>query len=150
VFSALWFWSCFLRLCESAEAQQPKKIPRIGVFASGSPSSHKYIIGAIQQGLYENGYVEGQNIAIEYRYGEGKADRFPDLAAELVSLKLDVIIVGGTAVGRAVKAATSTIPVVVGSGGDLIGSWLVASLAKPGGNITGSTSIAPDLSGTRQ
>jgi putative tryptophan/tyrosine transport system substrate-binding protein len=96
----------------------------------------------------ELGYVEGKNIVIEYRYADGKLDRLPDLATELVNLKVDVIVVGGGTTAVAQKA-TTTIPIVVGSAGDLVGGGFVASLAKPGGNITGSTDISPDVSGKR-
>ena len=138
-----------LAFCVSVHAQQAKKMARVGVLVSGSPASHKYITDAIRQGLRENGYVEGDNLVMELRYADGKVDRFPALAAELVRWQPDVIVVGGNPVARAAKQATSTIPIVVGSGGDLVGGGLVASLAKPGGNLTGSTSIAPDLSGKR-
>ena len=103
----------------------------------------------MRQGLRELGYIEGKNILIEYRYGEGKLDRVPELAAELVRLQVDVFVVGGTVAATAAKRATITIPIVVGGAGDLIGTGLVDSLAKPGENLTGSTSIAPDLSGKR-
>jgi putative ABC transport system substrate-binding protein len=99
--------------------------------------------------LRELGYVEGKNILIEYRYAEGKTDRLPELAAELVRLKLDIIVTAGTVPALALRDGTTTIPIVVASAGDLVGRGLVASLARPGGNITGSTSIAPQLSGKR-
>jgi putative ABC transport system substrate-binding protein len=132
-----------------AKAQQTKKIPRIGFLGGGSSSTHKVPLDAFRQGLRELGYIEGQNIAIEYRYAEGKAERFADLAAELVRLRLDVIVTAGTQVTLAVKQASSTIPIVVGGAGDLVGAGLVASLARPGGNVTGSTNIDPDLSAKR-
>jgi putative tryptophan/tyrosine transport system substrate-binding protein len=133
-----------------AEAQQTaRKIPLIGVLRFGTPSSHAAQNEAFRQGLRELAYVEGKNIIIEYRYAEGKIDRLPGLAAELVRLKVNVILVGGTDSTRSAKQATSTIPIVVGNAGDLVGAGLVASLAKPGGNITGSTTISPDLSGKR-
>jgi len=116
-----------------AEAQQPKKVPRIGYLRQGSPSSAASEDDAFRQGLRDLGYVEGKNILIEYRYAEGKVDRVPDLATELVRLKFDAIVVGGDRATRAAKEATSTIPIVVGSAGDLVGAGLVASLAKPGG-----------------
>jgi putative ABC transport system substrate-binding protein len=99
--------------------------------------------------LRELGYVEGKNIVIEYRYADGKLERLPELAAELIGLKVDIIVVGGTSATSAAKQATGKIPIVVGSAGDLVGAGLVASLARPGGNVTGSTGIAPDLSGKR-
>ena len=133
-----------------AEAQQTaKKVPLIGILRSGSPSSAALLNEAIRQGLRDLGYIDGKTIAIEYRYAEGKLERLPELAAELVRLKVDVILLGGTDSIRAAKQATSTIPIVVGNAGDLVGAGLVASLAKPGGNITGSTTISPDLSGKR-
>jgi putative ABC transport system substrate-binding protein len=131
-----------------AEAQ-PKKVPRIGLLAAGSPSSHAHQHDAFRQGLRDLGYIEGQNIILEYRFAEGKIDRFPDLAAELVRLKVDVIVVGGTRLTSAAKQATATIPIVVGSAGDLIGEGVVDSLGRPGGNVTGSTNISPDVSGKR-
>jgi len=131
------------------EAQQPRKVPLIGYLRQGSPASAKSEDEAFRQGLRDLGYVEGKNILIEYRYAEGKVERVPDLAAELVQLKPDVIVVGGNRATRAAKQATNTIPIVVGSADDLVRAGLVASLANPGGNITGSTGIAPDLSGKR-
>jgi putative ABC transport system substrate-binding protein len=132
-----------------ANAQDSKKVRRIGLLTAGSPSTMAARTEAFRQGLHELGYVEGKNIVIEYRYAEGKRERWPDLASEMVRLKPDVIVVGGTGLTRSVKEATSTIPVVVGGAGDLIGTGLVSSLARPGGNITGSTSISPDVSGKR-
>ena len=131
------------------EGQQLTKVFRIGVLVSGSASTHKSRIDAFRQGLREMSYVEGKNVVLEFRYAEGKGARFADLAAEMVRLKPDVIVVGGTGFTAAAKQATSTIPIVVGGAGDLVGSGLVASLARPGGNVTGSTDIAPDLSGKR-
>jgi putative ABC transport system substrate-binding protein len=133
-----------------AQAQQPAKgVHRIGALLSEVPSSFDARAEAFRQGLHELGYVEGKNILIEYRYAEGKLDRLPDLAAELVRLKVDAFLVGETAAATAARQATSTIPIVVGGAGDLVGAGLVASLAMPGGNITGSTTMAPDLSGKR-
>ena len=104
---------------------------------------------AFRQGLRELGYIEGQNISVEYRFAEGKDERYAILAAELVSLGVDVILVQGTRAATAAKQATTTIPIVVGGGGDLVGEGLVASLARPGGNVTGFTNIDPDLSAKR-
>jgi putative tryptophan/tyrosine transport system substrate-binding protein len=143
------FWllaTVVLVIVALAEAQQRHKVYRIG-YLSGVGSEARDEI--IRQGLQELGYIEGQNIVIEWRFGEGNADRLPALAAELVGLKLDVIITSGTLPTRALQDATPTIPIVVTSAGDLVGRGLVASLARPGGNITGSTSIAPDLGGKR-
>jgi putative ABC transport system substrate-binding protein len=134
-------------LCSSAEAQQPTKIPRIGYLALGSPSGNPFRIEAFRQGLRELGYVEGKNIIIEYRYAEGKFDRHPALAAELVRLKVDVIVTAGPPSTRAAKEATATIPIVMTQVGDPVGSGFVASLARPGGNITGLSTLAPELSG---
>ena len=131
------------------DAQQLAKVFRIGVLVSGSASTHKSRIDAFRQGLQELGYIDGKNVVLEFRYAEGKRERFADLAAEMVRLKPDVIVVGGTGFTAAAKQATSTIPIVVGGAGDLVGSGLVASLARPGGNVTGSTDISPDLSGKR-
>jgi putative tryptophan/tyrosine transport system substrate-binding protein len=131
------------------QAQQPAKVWRIGVVVSSSAPLNAPREEALRQGLREIGYVEGKNIVIEYRYAEGKSERWPDLAAELVRLKPDLIVAGGNGVTRAVQQATKTIPIVVGSAGDLVRAGVVASLARPGGNVTGSTEIAPDLSGKR-
>jgi putative ABC transport system substrate-binding protein len=132
-----------------AEAQQPTKIPRIGYLGGGSPSSNPALIEAFRQGLRELGYVEGKNIVIEWRYAEEKLDRLPALAAELVSLKVDIIVTAGPSVTRAAKEATNTIPVVMAFDSDPVGNGFVASLARPGGNITGLSSLAPELSGKR-
>jgi putative ABC transport system substrate-binding protein len=132
-----------------AQAQQPAKVPQIGFLASRSPSSFSSETEAFRQGLRELGYVEGQNIGIEYRYAEGKTDRFADLATELVRLKVDVIVTSSTPGVLAAKKASSTIPIVFGAINDPVASGLVASLARPGGNITGLTNLSPDLDGKR-
>ncbi len=129
-----------------AEAQPTKKIPVIGTLHADTPSAFEPSYEAFRQGLRDLGYVVGQNILIEYRYAEGKRDRLPELAAELVRLKVDVIVVTGDGPTSAVKRATSTIPIVVASAGDLVGAGLVASLARPGGNVTGSTNVDADFS----
>jgi len=131
------------------EAQQAGKLPRIGILYAGSPSTQAARIESFRQGLRELGYVEGKNIIIEYRHAEGKYDRLPALAAELVRLKVDIIITGGEPATRAAKEATVTIPIVMAQVGDPVGSGLVASLARPGGNITGLSTLAPELSGKR-
>ena len=136
-------------LCASAEAQQPTKIPRIGYLAAASPSAVSARIEAFRQGLRELGYVEGKNIVIEWRSAEGKLDRLPALAAELVRLKVDIIVTAGPPATRAAKEATSTIPIVMTQDSDPVGSGFVASLARPGGNITGLSTLAPELSGKR-
>jgi putative tryptophan/tyrosine transport system substrate-binding protein len=128
------------------EAQQPKKVPRIGMLFPASPSPAGPFIDAFRQGLHDLGYVEGKQITIEYRFAEGKEDLLPDLAADLVRLNVDIIVVGGGSATLAAKKATRTIPIVMGAAGDPVGTGIVASLARPGGNITGSTLISPDLS----
>jgi len=130
-------------------AQQPKKIPRIGLLFTNFPSTNVAREEAFRQGLRDLGYVEGKNIFIEYRYAEGKQDRFPGLAAELVRLKVDVIVSTGPATTHAVKEATATIPIVMAQVNDPVGNGFVASLARPGGNITGLSTLAPELSGKR-
>jgi len=139
--------SCALlfALCLPAEAQQPKKIPRIGFLLGGSAS---FRVEAFRQGLHNLGYVEGQNIAIEFRYAEGKLERLPVLAAELVQLKVDVIVAGGTPATQAAKNATKIIP-IIGTGTDLVGTGLIASLAHPGGNVTGISNLNESVGGTQ-
>jgi putative ABC transport system substrate-binding protein len=132
-----------------AEAQQPKKVSRIGYLLTGNPTSESTDSEAIRQALRELGYIEGQNIAFEYRYAEGKPDRYPELAAELVHLKVDIIVVEGNAPIRAAKNATKTIPIVMAGGSDPVGAGLVESLARPGGNLTGLTSLDRELGGKR-
>ena len=128
----------------AAPAQQPGKTARVGfLFFVTSPSLDE----AFRQGLHELGYVEGQNIAIEYRSAEGKSERLPGLAAELVRLKVDVIVAASPPATEAAKQATSTIPIVFAVSGDPVAAGLVASLARPGGNITGLASISPELVG---
>jgi len=129
-----------------AEAQPAEKLARIGYLSLGSAADTPK---ALLQGLRELGYVEGQNLVIEYRYTEGKAERLPDLAEELVSLKVDIIVAGGTPLPLAAKRATTTIPIVMTSAGDPVGSGLVASLAKPGGNVTGLSTFTRDLAAKR-
>jgi putative ABC transport system substrate-binding protein len=132
-----------------AYAQQATKIPRIGVLPAGSPSSMATQVEAFRQGLRELGYVEGKNILLEYRYGEGKREQYRDLADELVRLKPIVIVVSSVGFTAAAKEATKTIPIVVAGAGDLVGTGLVASLARPGGNVTGLTAMSTDLSAKR-
>jgi len=138
-----------LTLAFSVAPQQPTKIPRIGYLGFGSPSANPARIEAFRQGMRELGYVEGKNIFIEWRSAEGNADRLPSLAAELVRLKVDVIVTNGPYSTRAAKAATVTIPIVMMRVGDPVGDGIVANLARPGGNITGLSSVAPELSGKR-
>jgi ABC-type uncharacterized transport system substrate-binding protein len=136
-----------LALSFPGEAQQPTKVSRIGFLIAGSSSDIPERTEAFRQGLRERGYVEGKNIVFEYRYAEGKLDRLPALAAELVRLKVDVILSGGPQSTRAAKEATVTIPIVMGFDNDPVGSGSVASLARPGGNITGLSTLAPEISG---
>ena len=128
-------------LCVPAEAQQPKKVPLIGYLSSNDPASESIRAEAIRLALRALGYIEGQNIATEYRYAEGKIDRVPELAAELVRLKVDIIVAaGGVITIRAAMNATKTIPIVmVGGGADPVEAGLIESLARPGGNVTGTT-----------
>ena len=130
-----------------AQAQQPKKVQRIGFLAATSASVESARIEALRQGLRELGYVEGKNIVIEWRWAEGKFDRLPDLAAELVRLKVDIIVSAGPAVTRPLKEATKTIPIVMGFDSDPVANGFVASLSRPGGNITGLSALTPELSG---
>jgi putative ABC transport system substrate-binding protein len=130
-----------------AQAQQPAKIPRIGFLITSSPSTIAPRMDAFRQGLRELGYVEGKNIIIERRHAEGKFDHLPVLAAELVNLKVDVIVTSGPTATRPAKEATSTIPIVMTFDDDPVGSGFVASLARPGGNITGLSTLSPELSG---
>ena len=134
-----------------AEAQQPKKVPLIGYLSTIDPARDSTRAEAIRLALRERGHIEGQNIAIEYRYAEGKVDRFSELAAELVRLKVDIIVVaGGTRLILAAKNATKTIPIVMmGAGADPVEAGLVESLARPGGNVTGVTNLARELGGKR-
>jgi putative tryptophan/tyrosine transport system substrate-binding protein len=134
-----------------ATAQQPEKVPRIGYLLAGDPASDSTRFEAIRLALRERGYIEGKNIATEYRYAEGKQDRLPALAAELVRLKVDIIVVsGGDRLILAAKNATKTIPIVMTGGGlDPVEAGLVESLARPGGNVTGITNLTGELSGKR-
>jgi putative ABC transport system substrate-binding protein len=133
----------------AAAAQQPVKVPRIGYLTAVSFSAYSTRIEAFRQGLREHGYVEGKNIFIEWRSSEGLRDRTSPLAAELVRLKVDIIVSGGLGATRAAKAATSTIPIVMTRDSDPVGNGFVASLARPGGNITGLSNLASDLVGKR-
>ena len=134
-----------------AKGQQPKKVPRIGYLSNSDPARDSTRSEAIRLALRELGYIEGQNIAIEYRYSAGKRDRAPELAAELVRLKVDIIVVtGGDIPIRAAKNSTKTIPIVmVGQGADPVEAGLIESLARPGGNVTGVTLLNRELGGKR-
>ena len=131
----------------AVQAQQPGKIPRIGFLGTASPSAASARFEALREGLRELGYVDGKNIVIEQRYAEEKLDRLNELAAELVRLKVNVIVTVGPAATRPVKEATAVIPIVMGVDDDPVGNGFVASLARPGGNITGLATLAPELSG---
>jgi putative tryptophan/tyrosine transport system substrate-binding protein len=133
-------------LCPSAQAQQPKKVPRVGILFIGSRNQPH--LQAFKQGLRERGYIEGKNIVLDYRYGEGNNHRLRELAAELVRDKVDVLVTTASVSALAARAVTKTIPIVMTSGNPLE-SGLAASLAKPGGNVTGLTVLSVDLSGKR-
>jgi putative ABC transport system substrate-binding protein len=135
-----------LAMIHLAEAQQAKKIPRIGVL---SPSAASPRLEIFRQALRDLGWVEGKNVTIEYRYAEGNSRRLPQLAAELVALKVDVILVGGATEALAAKKVTAAIPIVMTFAGDPVGAGLIASLAHPGGNITGLSSLSDELSTKR-
>ena len=130
-----------------AAAQQPRKVIRIGFLVASNLSATSARIEAFREGLRQLGYVEGKNFTIEFRFAEGKVDRVPALAAELVNLKVDVIVTGGGTDTRAAKEATKTIPIVMLQDNDPVASGFVASLARPGGNITGLSTLSPELSG---
>ena len=147
----VWLLITVLLITAPAPAQQPKKIPRIGYLLAGDPAGESIRVDAIRLALRDLGYTEGQNIATEYRYVEGNLDRAPVLAAELVRLKVDIIVVaGGTGENRAAMNATKTIPIVMMGGGyDPVKAGLIESLAHPGGNVTGITRLSGELSGKR-
>jgi ABC-type uncharacterized transport system substrate-binding protein len=148
----LWLLATVLLITASlADAQQPKKVPRIGYLSPADPATDSTRFEGIRLALRERGHIEGQNIATEHRYAEGKRDRLPELAAELVRLKVDIIVIaGGGGTIQAAKNATKTIPIVmVGLGADPVEAGFVESLARPGGNITGITLLNRDLGGKR-
>ena len=140
--SAILLGTMIFALCFPVEAQQLKKIPLIGILDSGTRSASSGRIEEFREGLRQLGYVEGQNIAIDYRYADGKNDRLPELAVELARVKVDVFVAaGGNSTTRALQQATKTIPIVMTGGSDAVDGGLVSSLARPGGNITGLTSL---------
>lgn len=143
------FCAMLSAFCISADAQQPTKVPGIGYLGGTSAAAYAGRIEAFRQGLRELGYVEKKNIHIERRFAERSPDRLRELAAELVRLKVDILVSAGPTVTRLLMAATSTTPIVMTNEGDPVGSGFIASLAKPGGNITGLSSLAPELSGKR-
>jgi putative ABC transport system substrate-binding protein len=136
-----------LALSSSAEAQQPTKVPRIGYLIVPALSANAAHIEALRQGLRELGYIEGKNIVIERRSAEGKLDRLPLLAPELVRLKVEIIVSAGPTATRLAKEATVTIPIIMAQDTDPVGNGFVASLARPGGNNTGLSILAPEISG---
>src|SRR6266540_4591688 len=148
-FLSILFVTVLLVVADIAEAQQPKKVPRIGFLGAAYPSTNAARIEAFRQGLRALGYVEGKNIIIEWRWAEGKPERLPDLAAELVRFKVDIIVTAGPAATGSAKEATSTIPIVMAQNSDPVESGFVASLTRPGGNITGLSTLAPEVSGKR-
>jgi len=145
----------FIMLFGSAAATWPlashaqPKIPRIGFMGNSTAALEANLVDAFREGLRELGYEEGRNIAIEYRWADGNYDEFPALVAELIAAKVDAIVTAGTPAALAVKKATTTVPLIMVAVGDPVGTGLVPSLARPGGNLTGLSSIAPDLEGKR-
>ncbi len=133
----------------AAEAQKAGKVHQIGYLGNSSPSMEPGLLEGFRQGLREHGYVDGQNIVIHYRWAEGRIDLFPGLAVELVRLKMDVIVTSGTPATLAAKQATMTIPIVMAASGDAVGAGLVQSLARPGGNVTGMSTLYPEMEGKR-
>ncbi len=131
--------------CSSAQAQQAGKIPRIGFLDNSTAAGSAVLVEAFRQEMSKLGWIEGKNNTIEYRFAEGKIDRLPELAADLVRLKVDLIVVTSPPPALAAKKTTTTIPIVMASGGDPVGAGLVASLARPGGNVTGLASLSPEL-----
>jgi putative ABC transport system substrate-binding protein len=138
-----------LALCFPARAQQPTKVPRIGFLDGSTAFSSAVLLEAFRQEMRKLGWIEGKNINIEYRFAEQKSERTPELAADLVRLKVDLIVVIGRPQALAAKKATTTIPIVMANVGDPVGAGLVASLARPGGNVTGFSSLAPELNSKR-
>ena len=132
-----------------ARAQQPGKIFRIGLLDNSTAAGSAVLLEAFRQELSKLGWIEGKNITIEYRFAEQKNERLPELAADLVRLKVDLIVVTGTPSALAAKRATTTIPIVMTSAGDPVGAGLVASLARPGGNVTGFSSLSNELNTKR-
>ena len=137
----------FLITAPPAAAQQSTKVPLIGYVTASSRSNVPARIEAFQRGMRELGYVEDKNVAIEWRFGDGKPERLPGIVAEIVRLKVNVIVTGGPSTNHAAKEATVTIPIVMGHDTDPVGNGFVASLARPGGNITGLSTLSPEISG---
>ena len=142
-------WAVLFAFCSSAEAQQTGKVFRIGYLDPSTASGEAGLVNAFRQELSKLGWIEGKNFTIEYRFAEQKPDRLPELAAELVGLKVDLIVVAGTPSALAAKNATAHIPVVMATVADAVGAGVVASLARPGGNVTGLTSLGNELNTKR-
>jgi putative ABC transport system substrate-binding protein len=146
---ALAFCAMLFALSVTAEAQKPTKVARIGFFDAGSETGNTVLAEPLRQELSKLGWIEGKNVTIEYRFAAGRPEKQDELAAELVRLKVDVIVVAGVGPALAAKRATTTIPIVMASAGNPVSSGLVASLARPGGNITGFSALASDLNTKR-
>ena len=136
-------------MCSLADAQQTGKVARIGFLDNSTASGIAVLLEAFRQELRKLGWIEGKNIAIEYRFSELKTERLPELAADLVRLNVDLIVTTGEPPARAAKSATTTIPIVMANAGDPVGSGFVASLARPGGNVTGLSNLGPELNSKR-
>ena len=141
--------SLLLAPCSAVDAQQPGKVLRIGFLDNSSASGNAPLLEAFRQEMRKLGWIEGKNFTFEYRFAEGKFDRLPDLAADLVRLKVDLIMVSGGQPALAAKSATTTIPIVMANAGDPVAFGLVASLGRPGGNVTGLSSLVPELNSKR-
>ena len=149
VFRSLLFALCYCAVCATAGAQQPARIPRVGFLGNSTAALESNLVGPFREGLRALGYKEGRNIIIEYRWAEGKYERFPSLIEELIGSNVDVIVTAGTPATQAYQKAKTSIPLVMVAVGDPIGTGIVSSLSHPGGNITGLTSMSPDLEGKR-
>jgi putative ABC transport system substrate-binding protein len=148
-FNVLTLCAVLLALCSSASAQQSQKIFRIGYLDNSTASGSAVLVDAFRQELSKLGWIEGKNISIEYRFAEQKPERAPELAADLVRLKVDLILVAGNGAALAAKHTTTTIPIVMTNAGDPVAAGLVASLARPGGNVTGNSGLGPQLNTKR-
>src|SRR5687767_4527629 len=147
--SAILVGAFLFTLCSSAEAQQTGKLFRIGYLDNSTAAGRAGLLEAFQQELSKLGWIEGKNFTIEYRFAEQKSERLPELAADLVRLKVDLIVASGGPTPLAAKGATSTIPIVMTNTADPVGADLVASLARPGGNVTGNASLSPEVNTKR-
>jgi ABC-type uncharacterized transport system substrate-binding protein len=134
-----------LTTAPSAEAQQPTKVPRLGFIGTQTRASAQYQVDGFRQGLRDRGYIEDKNIVVDYRYGEGRDDLLRDFAGDLVRLKVDIIVTSSTVAAIAAKQLTGTIPIVLAGSGDPVATGLVASLARPGANVTGLSGVSPEL-----